>query len=1008
MKKEFKDPGNEYRSAPFWSWNDRLNPEELRRQVRDMHDHGIGGFFMHSREGLETDYLSPEWWECVRKTVAEAKKLGMKAYVYDEDRWPSGFAGGLVPARSKEYQKKTLVMKRLKPGQKIPPKTVCAFRAKMNRGNLVSATRLDLEAPTPKPRKDEKTVCFVMETAAPSDWYNGYPYADNLNPESVRAFIDITYEAYYREIGREFGRTVPAVFTDEPHFQEDMILAPGHRVPWTAIFPGFFQKRRGYDILDKLPHFFLEGRDTASVRHDYWLTLTELFADSYSRQIGEWCEKHNVALTGHYLAEHDFAMQIGFSGAVMPQYEYQQMPGIDLLRERIEEVLTVKQCTSVARQFGRDKVLSELYGCTGWDFTFEGMKWIGDWQYALGINERCQHLALYSIKGCRKRDYPPSFNYNTTWWKHNKVIEDYFARASLVLSTGTPVRDVLLIHNISSGWTAHKSGREIDPAVQEWFHYLNDTSKALLGLHRDFDYGDEILMEKYGKALSGRIKINKATYNVVVLPPALNLRSSTVALLQTYLAKGGRLVAIKPLPTLVDGCLSKDIDRLLKHKNVALIDDHRELATSLDDIEPPRIKIQNESGQEITPIIYQMREASDRSIFFLANTDRECAYQARVWLSGKGRLEEWDLLSNDVKEVPYNRIGKFAVFDAQFKPTDSKLYVLNSKQSPRKRRAATVELTASDTVYLGPTWRVSRTEPNALPLDVCRFSLNGSKLSQPMPVWKAQRTIRETFGLQPVYMNGIQQRWVWLKKKKDIGRADVEMHFAFSVKDIPSKSVYLVLEGSEHFTIQLNGKAVQKKNSGWWLDRAFHKVKLPKLTEGENTLVLRCHYKNEMEIEDCYLIGDFGVDAATHGIVKERKNIRTGDWRYQGYPFYAGGIVYTTDFQVRKSNVKNVILTVGAFAGTTVSITVNGKHAGDVPWKAADGIDISKCVKAGRNTISIEVAGSPRNLLGPLHYADSEPGWIDCDKFRSETNEYTPEYVTVPYGLTGQTRIEFV
>ena len=38
------------------------------------------------------------------------------------------------------------------------------------------------------------------------------------------------------------------------------------------------------------------------------------------------------------------------------------------------------EASSAARQFGRHRVLSELYGCTGWDFTFEGMKWVGDWQ----------------------------------------------------------------------------------------------------------------------------------------------------------------------------------------------------------------------------------------------------------------------------------------------------------------------------------------------------------------------------------------------------------------------------------------------------------------------------------------------------------------------------------------------------------------------------------------------------------------------------------------------------
>ena len=141
------------------------------------------------------------------------------------------------------------------------------------------------------------------------------------------------------------------------------------------------------------------------------------------------------------------------NGAVMPNYQYQHVPGIDMLCEQTGEYLTVKQCTSAAAQLGKKQVLSETYGCTGWDFTFEGQKWMGDWQFVLGVNRRCQHLALYSLRGCRKRDYPPSFNYNTSWWRENKRTEDYFARLSLALEQGEVIREILLIHPLSTVWS---------------------------------------------------------------------------------------------------------------------------------------------------------------------------------------------------------------------------------------------------------------------------------------------------------------------------------------------------------------------------------------------------------------------------------------------------------------------------------------------------------------------------------------------------------------------------
>ena len=138
-------------------------------------------------------------------------------------------------------------------------------------------------------------------------------------------------------------------------------------------------------------------------------------------------------------------LAVRVNGAVMPHYRYQHVPGIDLLCEQTEEYLTVKQCTSVARQLGKKQVLTETYGCTGWEFTFEGQKWIGDWQYVLGVNRRCQHLALYSLRGCRKRDYPPSFNYNTNWWNKNRHTEDYFARLSVLLEQGEALEGNLAV-----------------------------------------------------------------------------------------------------------------------------------------------------------------------------------------------------------------------------------------------------------------------------------------------------------------------------------------------------------------------------------------------------------------------------------------------------------------------------------------------------------------------------------------------------------------------------------
>ena len=84
----------EFQSVPFWSWNDKLDKDILTRQIQWMKQQGIGGFFMHARGGLRTEYMSEEWMQCVDACIKAAEEQGMQAWIYDENGWPSGFAGG--------------------------------------------------------------------------------------------------------------------------------------------------------------------------------------------------------------------------------------------------------------------------------------------------------------------------------------------------------------------------------------------------------------------------------------------------------------------------------------------------------------------------------------------------------------------------------------------------------------------------------------------------------------------------------------------------------------------------------------------------------------------------------------------------------------------------------------------------------------------------------------------------------------------------------------------------
>ncbi len=1013
LRKEFANPPLSLRGAPFWSWNDRLDPAELTRQARDMKARGMGGFFMHSRDGLETVYMGEEWMECIRETVRVAAEEGMGAWLYDEDRWPSGAAGGLVPAAGGDaYRAKVITMERTSEAPEPDDDLLALFSATVKGKRILSAQRVDPDDP---PALDEgaEYLVFRREISGPSEWFNQDAYADNMNPDAVAAFIETTYEPYRQEVGHEFGKAVPGIFTDEPNVYAVEVRSGLPALPWTDGLPAFFAERRGYDLLDVVPWLYLGGERAPKARHDYWYSISQRFTEAFSKQLGEWCDEHGLAFTGHYLMENDLGMGTLRGGAIMPHYRYQHVPGIDMLEEQNDEFLTIKQCTSVASQFGRQRVLSELYGCTSWEFTFEGQKWVGDWQYVLGVNLRCQHLALYTLRGCRKRDYPPAFNYNTTWWPYNGVVEDYFARVGRVLTEGEAVRDVLMIHPASTVWAMQGEGEEQVARANVYGERLNAFLKALLATHYDSDLGDEQIMAEDARVEDGALWVGQCAYKVVVIPEeTVTLLDSTVDLLEQWLDSGGRVIVVGHLPTLIEAERDSRIANLWQHANVVHVPERRDLQAALEAAVPRRVSLRTPLGQEAASLLYMQRTMEDgRQAYFVFNGDRDTGHEIELTLEGTGRLEEWDPLTGEVTELAGRAAddGK-TQFAAHFGPAGSRLYVIDpagtltpgpAKRDPVHRRLLRNALNSQ---FIGPSCAFTRTDPNILTLDKCQYRMGEGDWSDTMDVWRAQHAVRTALDMRPNYYNGLPQRYKWAIQPHENDGAPVALRFRIEVEEMPAGALYLLVEGSEQFEILLNGETLPNKPTGWYLDRSFHKVPLPELYQGDNVLELRCAYTNHMELEDCFLIGDFGV-SPERAIIAEPQRLHFGDWTSQGYPHYAGSMIYHGTYRYEPEAGARVRLHLGEREAVHVAVSVNGNPAGHIPWESANGLDITDVLGPGVNNIDIQVMSSPRNMLGPLHLAPGRESWTDWRSFRRTDDTYTPDYVLKGWGLIGQVRI---
>lgn len=1031
LYQQFQNPEARFRSFPFWSWNARMEPEEVREQIRGMKKAGMGGFFMHSRNGLETPYMEEEWMECVKVAVETAADLGMYAWLYDEDRWPSGTAGGKVPALGEEFRCKGLTLEIREPEEYsalLQEGGLTALYAGIFQDMEISEFRRLFADEPEELLPGERILAVRLEVSGTSGWFNGQTPPDQLNPDCVRKFLELTHEKYREAVGAQFGKAVPGIFTDEPSLADTHTSFAPNRgwIPWTDGFGEYFRERRGYDFLDVLPWQYFNGKRSAKTRHDYWHTIAERFSEKYSETIHDWCRANGIAYTGHFLQEDKIGLCTRVNGAIMPHYALQDIPGIDILTESTKEYLTVKQCASVAHQFGKERVLTETYGCTGWDFTLEGQKWVGDWQYVLGVNLRTTHTAQYTLRGCRKRDYPPSFNYNNTCWEKNPVVEDYFARLGAVLTRGEPVRKLLLIHPAGTAWSRvgtnpygnpiRREERDV-PAVNEYGYRLNALLENLCREHMDCDLGDEMLMQRHGFSENGKIRIEKALYEAVVVPQMDTLFASTCELLLKCLEQGGKVIFLKPVPFMVEGDAENTeiLRRVLEHPGCRVMPEE-ELVGVLESMGMRECRFLDDRGQEQRELLVMTRKTQEGMLLFTVNNNREKACEARVFLPWEGEVEEWDPLTGESRKVEEgipltggSRNAEGRHFSARWERAGSHLYMIRTERQEEGKgeKPEVVELIsdaesfeegwnnegkhAKKREYILPEYaQINLNAPNVLTLDFCQYRIREGEWSAPTEVWRAEKEIRRQLEMTETEV----QRYLWMNEACEKDGTPVEMKFTFRAEK-ELAGCRLALEQPWRFRILCNGAEVPSKPEGWFLDKAFETVVLPALHRGENHLVLSCAYCNEMELENCYLLGEFGVD--TERVLCEMPaRLRPGDWTAQGLFHYCGTVAY--EYQYHWDGKCAAALKLGEYAGVCAAVTVR-ERVYEIPWSLGETLDMTDALKEGDNILRIEIMGSPRNMLGPLHYRELHPKNTNAACFQPKEADYTERYQVVPYGL---------
>jgi hypothetical protein len=978
LRGQFSHPPGQFRTMPFFVWNGDVNKADIDKHLAEYKAQGIGGFFVHPRVGLITPYLSERWFEMYHYLVDQAKRRGMQVWIYDENPFPSGVAGGLVPA---------------------------AIPESYNEGSGLVLRKL-AERPA-----DAATKCKVLLETNGSGcncfevvYYRGKGergYVDLIHPGVTEKFIEITMRGYERTLGREFGKTIPGIFTDEPN-----IAPPDSKaVRWTPDFFDQFQKRRGYDVQPLLLSMFEETGDWRKVRHDYNLTLLELFIERWSKPWYEYSSKQRLQWTGHYW-DH------GWPGVAdgpdnMAMYAWHQLPGVDLLFNQFDEELgdqfgdvrIVKELSSVANQFDRNRSLSETYGGSGWELRFEDMKRLGEWEYVLGVNFMNQHLTYQTLAGVRKYDWPQSFGYQDPWWKHYHVLADYFARLSLALSSGEQVNRTLILEPTTTAWMVARIGRQDDsgvaPVEREFRTFLN----RLETLQAEYDLGCENIIKDHGRIEGRKFVVGKRAYEVVVIPPGMeNLEGATVELLSQYLKAGGLVLSFVEAPHRVDGAESSSLQGMAaqypsRWLNVRSLDDPAARENLLTR------GIQADSGK----MYHLRRKLKDGELLFFVNSSLEDSASATINLKGRS-LRRFDALTGATSSYPARGGNGRVTCKVELSPAGS-LLLATSNASP----LLPINPAVGDSRPLQAIkpLMVKRPSPNVLKLDYCDLKL-GDKVEEDLPIHQAMEKAFQAYGFQRDPWWGTQFKTEFLDRDHFPPDSGFEAVFHFQVeKGGNTTGMQAVVERSSLWQVRVNGVEVKPLPGVWWLDTSFGVYEIGSTVRpGKNQISIKAQPMSvHAELQPVYLLGDFGVSAQQKGFqIAAARDLTLGEWKRQGLPFYSDVVSYRQSFQaVAGASVYQVQL--GKWMGTVAEVKVNGQSAGIIGWPPYR-LDVTRFIKNGENEIEVLVFGSLKNVLGP-HHGKFKPGLIGSWLWRTAP-EHTPpgsQYDLIGYGLFEEFRL---
>jgi len=572
----------------FWFLNDQCDMEQMRDHARAYAQAGIAAVCLHARPGLLFPYGGTAWFEMVKQITLYCIELGLEVWLYDEDPYPSGNAGGRIVIDHPELRGYAIEMDEadlttcsdglfgFKPGKLLWCGVIDADRnvvldltadvglvrrqwTVLNPWDsrwyypltpLYSSPRartleLELAVKLPALKEGQRLVAFTARPAgASSPWGH---LVDTLNPKATQKFIQYTHERYLATLGEHFGKGITAIFTDEPKFHAQK--------PWTDDLAADFEKQFGYDIQSRLIHLFENSADDQAnlTRLHYRQWCGQRFIDAWMKPIAKWCQEHQLQFVGHISPEDDPVEQSSSVTNLFPLQHHFDLTGLDVIIPAVGDKrhailnLGVLTGVSVQQQQGKAGVLSELLGVSGNEMTIQTAARIVNWQTMMGVTTPVIHGGHNSVEGNRYIDAPPDSGPASAIWPDMVRLNQSVAAIQEVIRGSKNIAPTPILYPI----------RSFNTLVPKWQHEPGGLRGDLIDLVTeclDHQAGIHLLDEAdlwQGSIEHGQLRIGHARYEHLLIPSCWVLHEKTLQKLQACVKAGICVVATGQLPTQV-------------------------------------------------------------------------------------------------------------------------------------------------------------------------------------------------------------------------------------------------------------------------------------------------------------------------------------------------------------------------------------------------------------------------------------------------------------------------